>query len=117
VSHVLRPGDIAMTGDGATVLVKAVATEHGTVVWPNGGITGMELAGLRWTGQRVAPVPQTQKEWRDAGSSIAPFPFPLADPVPPPMLVTTPCGCTSMDLDGQLVQVSWCVKHDRGYQP
>jgi len=45
------------------------------------------------------------------------FPFPLAEPKGEPMMVTRPCGCTSMVIDGTPVQVSWCVPHDPGYTP
>lgn len=39
------------------------------------------------------------------------FPFPLAEPQPEPMLVTKPCGCTSMVIDDHPVQISWCIPH------
>jgi hypothetical protein len=47
------------------------------------------------------------------------FPFPLAEPRPAPVMISRPCGCTSMDVgDGQPpMQVSWCVPHDPGYTP
>ena len=45
------------------------------------------------------------------------FPFPLAESQPAPMMVTRPCGCTSMTVDEQPVQVSWCEDHDPGYEP
>jgi hypothetical protein len=49
------------------------------------------------------------------------FPFPLAEPSPEPVMVTRPCGCTSMviepeDPDAKPVQISWCVQHDPGYE-
>lgn len=47
------------------------------------------------------------------------FPFPLAEPMPEPVMVTRPCGCTYMDIGGgsKPMQVSWCVTHDPGYEP
>jgi hypothetical protein len=47
------------------------------------------------------------------------FPFPLAEPSPDPVMVTRPCGCTSMisDPEGRPIQVSWCDSHDPGYEP
>lgn len=47
------------------------------------------------------------------------LPIPLADPVPPPVMITAPCGCTWMDTGhgGPPVQVAWCVPHDPGYEP
>lgn len=51
----------------------------------------------------------------------APWPagFPFTDPMPPPVMITQPCGCTSMDTgdDSPPVQVSWCAGHDPGYEP
>jgi hypothetical protein len=47
----------------------------------------------------------------------ADFPFPLRAPDPEPMMVSRPCGCTSMVIDGQPVQISWCDPHDPGYPP
>lgn len=44
-------------------------------------------------------------------------PFPLAAPRPAPVMVRRPCGCTSMVVDDQPVQVSWCDGHDPGYAP
>lgn len=53
--------------------------------------------------------------------SLAPrggLPIPLADPMPPPVFLTVPCGCIHMDTgDGPPVQVAWCVPHDPGYEP
>jgi hypothetical protein len=47
------------------------------------------------------------------------FPFPLAEPRPAPVMVSRPCGCTSMVVDDVMkpMQVSWCVEHDPGYEP
>ena len=47
------------------------------------------------------------------------FPFPLAEPRPEPVMVTRPCGCTSMITEpgATPMQVSWCVPHDPGYEP
>ena len=49
----------------------------------------------------------------------ADFPFPLAEPYPAPVMVSRPCGCTSMVTeDGAMpIQVSWCDGHDPGYEP
>ena len=45
--------------------------------------------------------------------------FPIAEPPPPPVMISRPCGCTSMDIGdgGAPVQVSWCDGHDPGYEP
>ena len=43
--------------------------------------------------------------------------FPVREPEGEPMMVAKPCGCTSMVIDGQPVQVSWCDPHDPGYTP
>ena len=47
------------------------------------------------------------------------FPFPLAESKPPPVMVSRPCGCTSMDIgEGDPpAQISWCNEHDPGYEP
>ena len=46
------------------------------------------------------------------------FPFPLAAPQPEPVMVTRPCGCTSMitEPEARPIQVSWCDEHDPGYE-
>lgn len=43
--------------------------------------------------------------------------FPIADPVPEPVMISRPCGCTSMTVDDDQppVQISWCDEHDPGY--
>lgn len=47
-----------------------------------------------------------------AASKVArDFPFPLAEPTPEPVMISQPCGCTSMVIDSQPVQVSWCLAH------
>ena len=45
------------------------------------------------------------------------FPFPLAESRPEPVMISRPCGCTSMviDDDDPPVQISWCDTHDPGY--
>ena len=44
--------------------------------------------------------------------------IPLADPAPPPVMISQACGCTFMDIGGGVspAQVSWCVRHDPGYE-
>ena len=62
----------------------------------------------------------TERVFEDGtGLAGATFPFPLADPVPEPVMVARPCGCTSMITEpgGWPVQVSWCVADDPGYEP
>lgn len=65
------------------------------------------------TGDLACPGP-------GAAPGAAGFPFPLADPMPEPVMVSRPCGCTSMVTDPgnpKPIQVSWCVDHDPGYEP
>ena len=59
----------------------------------------------------------TTPEERLRPASDSAFPFPLAEPKPEPVMVTRPCGCTSMITEPgeRPMQVSWCVGHDPGY--
>ena len=84
-----------------------VCADHGTplIYWPAGDDHACQDVRCRF-GHGVNAV------------EVAPFPFPLAEPMPEPVLLTRPCGCTSMitEPDRPPIQFSWCDQHDPGYE-